>query len=196
MKKRCEWVREGTFCWDYHDKEWGVPVHEDTQLFEFLILEGFQAGLSWETILKKRENFRKAFSRFDPLKIVIYDDMKVQKLLLNPGIIRNRRKIEATIQNARAFLEIQREQGSFGAYIWQFVGGKPKQNSWKSLRDIPAQTQESETMSKHLLKRGFKFVGPTICYAYMQAVGMVNDHIVSCFRYREISRLNKSIPET
>lgn len=189
MKKRCEWVRAGTSCQEYHDKEWGLPVRDDIRLFEFLVLEGFQAGLSWEIVLKKREHFRKAFSSFDAVKIAMYDERKIQELLLNPGIIRNRRKIEAAIQNARVYLDAQQEFGSFAVYIWQFVGGKPKQNSWRVLNEIPAQTQESETMSKDLLKRGFKFVGPTICYAFMQAVGMVNDHVISCFRYKEISSL-------
>ena len=195
MEKRCEWAREGTACWEYHDKEWGVPVHDDIRLFEFLILESFQAGLSWETVLIKREDFRQAFSRFDAVKIATYDERKIQELLSNPGIIRNRRKIEAAIQNAQAFLEIRKEFGSFDAYIWYFVGGKPKQNSWRTLNEIPAQTQESEAMSKDLLKRGFKFVGPTICYAYMQAVGMVNDHVISCFRYKEISSLETPKPK-
>lgn len=189
MEKRCEWVRAGTSCQEYHDKEWGVPVHDDTRLFEFLVLEGFQAGLSWEIVLKKREHFRKAFSGFDAVKIAVYDERKIQELLSNPGIIRNRKKIEAAIQNARAFLETKQEFGSYAVYMWQFVGGKPKQNSWRVLNEIPAQTQESETMSKDLLKRGFKFVGPTICYAFMQAVGMVNDHVISCSRYKEISSL-------
>ena len=195
MEKRCEWAREGTACWEYHDKEWGVPVHDDIRLFEFLILESFQAGLSWETVLIKREDFRQAFSRFDAVKIAAYDERKIQEMLSNPGIIRNRSKIEAAIQNAQAFLEIRKEFGSFDAYIWYFVGGKPKQNSWRTLNEIPAQTQESEAMSKDLLKRGFKFVGPTICYAYMQAVGMVNDHVISCFRYKEISSLETPKPK-
>ena len=189
MEKRCGWVREGTSCQEYHDKEWGVPVYDDTRLFEFLVLEGFQAGLSWEIVLKKRENFRKAFNGFDAEKIAVYDERKIQELLSNPGIIRNRKKIEATIQNARAFHETKQEFRSFAGYIWQFVGGKPKRNSWRALNEIPTQTQESETMSKDLLKRGFRFVGPTICYAFMQAVGMVNDHVISCFRYKEISSL-------
>jgi DNA-3-methyladenine glycosylase I len=171
----------------YHDEEWGVPVHDDRVLFEFLILEGVQAGLSWQTVLKKRENYRKAFSRFNPKLIAKYDGKKVQALLQNPGIIRNRLKVEAAIQNAKAFLEVQKEFGSFDAYIWQFVGGKPKKNRWRRLKDLPAKTAEAEAMSKDLKKRGFKFVGPTICYAFMQGVGMVNDHVVSCFRYDEIT---------
>jgi DNA-3-methyladenine glycosylase I len=160
----------------YHDEEWGVPVHDDRHLFEMLILEGAQAGLSWITILKKRENYR-----------AHYDEPKVDELLANPGIVRNRRKVESTIQNARSFLMVQQEFGSFDAYIWQFVGGQPKQNSWSDLSEIPAKTAESEAMSKNLRKQGFNFVGPTICYAFMQAVGMVNDHVVNCFRYNELT---------
>jgi DNA-3-methyladenine glycosylase I len=173
----------------YHDQEWGVPVHEDRVLFEFLILEGAQAGLSWMTILKKRENFRAAFDQFDPQAVARYDERKVAELLANPGIIRNRLKIEAAIQNARALLNVNEEFGSFDAYIWRFVGGRPKVNAWKTMQEIPAQTEEARTLSKDLLQRGFKFVGPTICYAHMQATGMVNDHTVDCFRYQEINRL-------
>jgi DNA-3-methyladenine glycosylase I len=173
----------------YHDQEWGVPVHEDRVLFEFLILEGAQAGLSWMTILKKRENFRAAFDQFDPQAVARYDERKEAELLANPGIIRNRLKIEAAIQNARALLNVNEEFGSFDAYIWRFVGGRPKVNAWKTMQEIPAQTEEARTLSKHLLQRGFKFVGPTICYAHMQATGMVNDHTVDCFRYQEINRL-------
>ncbi len=187
MVARCEWVPEGDLIYqEYHDSEWGVPVHEDRLLFEFLILEGAQAGLSWSTILKKRENFRAAFDRFDPQKIANYDEGKVASLLANPGIIRNRLKITAAIRNARAFLEVQALYGSFDAYIWQFVEGKPLVNHWKSLTEIPAHTPLSDVMSKDLKQRGFKFVGSTICYAFMQAVGMVNDHTVNCFRYQEI----------
>jgi DNA-3-methyladenine glycosylase I len=173
----------------YHDQEWGVPVHEDRVLFEFLILEGAQAGLSWMTILKKRENFRAAFDQFDPQAVARYDERKEAELLANPGIIRNRLKIEAAIQNARALLNVNEEFGSFDAYIWRFVGGRPKVNAWKTMQEIPAQTEEARTLSKDLLQRGFKFVGPTICYAHMQATGMVNDHTVDCFRYQEINRL-------
>jgi DNA-3-methyladenine glycosylase I len=170
---------------DYHDKEWGLPLHDDRKLFEFLILEGMQAGLSWMTILRKRENFRQAFDGFDPQKVAQYDQTKFKELMANPGIIRNRRKIEAAVQNAKAFLEVQGEFGSFDTYMWQFVGGKPLVNGWKTMSQIPSKTKESEAMSKDLKKRGFIFVGPTICYAHMQATGMVNDHTVDCFRYLE-----------
>lgn len=173
---------------DYHDKEWGVPVHDDMKLFEFLVLEGAQAGLSWATILRKRENFRKAFDNFDPKKVARYDEGKVRNLLSNAGIIRNELKIRSAIMNARAFLDVQKEFGSFDSYVWQFVGGEPKRNRWKSMKEIPATTKESDAMSKDLIKRGFKFVGSTICYSHMQATGMVNDHVVYCFRYREIGR--------
>lgn len=172
---------------DYHDNEWGVPEHDDRKLFEFLILEGVQAGLSWLTILRKRENYREAFDSFDASKIAEYDRRKLRELLSNKGIVRNRLKIEATIQNAKAFIALQGEFGSFDAYIWQFVGGKPKKNAWKTVGEIPSRTEESNTMSRDLTKRGFKFVGPTICYAFMQAIGMVNDHTVDCFRYHEVS---------
>jgi DNA-3-methyladenine glycosylase I len=186
-KIRCEWGTEDQLYVDYHDKEWGVSVHDDRKLFEFLVLDSMQAGLSWFIILKKRENFRKAFDNFDPRKIAKYDEKKIRKLLSDKGIIRNRRKIEATIQNARAFLAVQEEFGSFDAYIWQFVNGKTKKNSWKSVSEIPAKSKESDAMSKDLIKRGFKFVGSTICYAFMQAAGMVNDHTVRCFRYNEVA---------
>ena len=182
MKTRCAWVGTDTLMIDYHDREWGLPIHEDRKMFEFLILEGMQAGLSWMTILRKRENYRFAFDQFDPLAIALYDQQKIEDLLTNPGIVRNRRKVESAIQNARVFLEVKKEFGSFDAYIWQFVGGKPKVNAWQTIQEIPAQTQDSVAMSKDLLRRGFKFVGPTICYAHMQAVGMVNDHTVDCFR--------------
>jgi len=185
-KIRCEWVPDNPLYRKYHDKEWGVPVHDNRRLFEFLILEGMQAGLSWSTILNKRENFRAAFDNFEARKIAEYDDKKIEELISNKGIIRNRRKIEAAIKNARAFLNITKEFGSFDSYIWQFVGGEPKKNSWKSVKDIPAKTSESEAMSKDLSRRGFKFIGPTICYAFMQAVGVVNDHTVDCFRYNQI----------
>jgi len=188
MKKRCEWVPDDPLYRDYHDTEWGVPVHDDRKLFESLILDGMQAGLSWWTILRKRENFRKAFDDFDPRKVAEYDQKKVLSLLADEGIIRNRRKIEAAIQNAKAFLAVQKEFGSFDAYIWQFVGGKPKVNTWKTDKEIPAKTPESDALSKDLIDRGFKFVGSTICYALMQAIGMVNDHTVACFRYRELEK--------
>ena len=190
MPNRCEWSTSDPLYITYHDQEWGVPVHDDRHLFEFLILEGAQAGLSWLTILRKRESYRQAFSGFDPEKVAVYDEHKVAELLNNPGIIRNRRKIESAISNARAFLAVQEEFGSFDRYIWQFVGGEPIQNAWTSLSQIPAKTPESETMSKDLIRRGFKFVGPTICYAHMQATGMVNDHIVNCFRYTDLNPPN------
>jgi DNA-3-methyladenine glycosylase I len=171
----------------YHDEEWGTPEHDDRKLFELLILEGVQAGLSWLTILRKRDNYKKAFADFDVRLIAEYGEKKVAELLLNPGIVRNRLKILATIQNAKAFLAIQQEFGSFDRYIWQFVGGTQKKNAWKTLKEIPAKTLESDAMSKDLVKRGFKFVGPTICYAFMQATGMVNDHTTDCFRYHEVS---------
>ena len=186
MKIRCEWARGDPLSIDYHDNEWGVPEHDDRKLFEFLILEGVQAGLSWLTILRKRESYREAFDNFDASKIAEYDTRKLQELLSNEGIVRNRLKVEATIQNAKGFLALQREFGSFDAYIWQFVGGKPKKNAWKTVGEIPSRTAESYAMSRDLTKRGFKFVGPTICYAFMQAIGMVNDHTVDCFRYHEV----------
>jgi len=181
---RCAWARNELSI-RYHDEEWGVPVHDDRILFEFLILEGAQAGLSWDTILKKREHYRKAFDQFDPRKVAAYDEKKQTALLNDPGIVRNRLKIAAAIQNAKSFLAVQKEFGSFDAYIWQFVDGKPKINHWQTLKEIPARTPESDAMSKDLLKRGFKFVGSTICYAFMQAVGMVNDHTVDCFRRKQ-----------
>lgn len=182
---RCWWADGSDALYiAYHDQEWGVPVHDDRHLFEMLILEGAQAGLSWITILKKRENYRRAFDHFDAKKIARYDARKIQKLLADPGIVRNRLKIGATVQNAKAFLAVQKEFGSFDKYIWQFVGGKPILNSWRK-GQIPAHTKESDAVSKDLLKRGFKFVGSTICYAFMQAVGMVNDHTVDCFLYKK-----------
>ena len=184
---RCEWAASDLMA-RYHDREWGVPVHNDRRLFEFLILEGAQAGLSWETVLKKRAAYRKAFDNFDAKKIARYTSGKAKRLLANPGIIRNRLKIKAARLNARDFLAIQQEFGSFDRYIWQFVGGKPVQNFRRSLKQLPARTAESDAMSKDLKKRGFTFVGSTICYAFMQAVGMVNDHVVSCGRHREVSR--------
>lgn len=179
--RRCAWA-QGDPNIAYHDHEWGVPVHEDRRLFEFLILEGAQAGLSWIRILKKRDNYRRAFDNFDPRKVARYNSRKIRQLLADPGIVRNRLKIESAVQNARAFLIIQREFGSFDRYVWQFVGGKPRLNRWRSLREIPARTPESDALSKDLRKRGFNFVGSTICYAFMQAVGMVNDHMMDCFR--------------
>ncbi len=170
----------------YHDEEWGVPLHDDRALFEFLILEGAQAGLSWQTVLNKRDSYRKAFDNFDPAKVARYTAKRVEKLLANPGIIRNRLKVASSVSNAKAFLAVQQEFGSFDAYVWQFVGGEPKQNSFKSMSGVPATTAESDAFSKDLKKRGFRFVGSTICYAFMQAVGMVNDHTTSCFRYKQV----------
>jgi DNA-3-methyladenine glycosylase I len=184
--KRCAWATTPAMI-DYHDCEWGVPQHDDRVLFEFLILEGAQAGLSWSTILNKRAAYRKAFSGFNPARVARYDAKKVRELLANEGIVRNRMKIAATIDNARAFLVVQKEFGSFAAYIWQFTGGRVKQNRLRTVKDLAARTAESDAMSKDLLKRGFRFVGPTICYAFMQAVGMVNDHLVECFRYAELT---------
>ena len=184
---RCNWARTPLDI-AYHDTEWGVPVHDDRLLFEFQILEGAQAGLSWSTILAKRPAYRKAFANFDPAKVARFQQPKINALLANPGIVRNRLKIASTIANAKAFLAVQREFGSFDAFIWQFVDGRPKRNARKSMKDVPARTPEAERMSKELLRRGFKFVGPTICYAFMQAVGMVNDHLVDCFRYAELNR--------
>ncbi|MBE7550715.1 MAG: DNA-3-methyladenine glycosylase I [Anaerolineales bacterium] len=184
--RRCDWVGADPLYLAYHDQEWGVPLHDDRRLFEMLILEGAQAGLSWITILRKRDTYRQAFDNFEAVKIAGYNERKIETLLANPGIVRNRRKVEAAILNARACLAVQQEFGSFDAYIWQFVGGQPRQNAWRTLAEIPVQTPESEEMSKDLLKRGFKFVGPTICYAFMQATGLVNDHLVNCFRYKEM----------
>jgi DNA-3-methyladenine glycosylase I len=183
MLQRCAWAGSDPLYVAYHDQEWGVPVHDDRLLFEFLILEGMQAGLSWATILKKRENFRRAFDNFDPARVALYGDEKVAALLGDAGIVRNRLKVAAAVQNARSFLEVQEESGTFDAYIWLFTGGKTKKNAWLTLSDIPAHSPESDAMSKDLARRGFKFVGTTICYAFMQAVGMVNDHTVECFRY-------------
>ncbi|HEX4593340.1 MAG TPA: DNA-3-methyladenine glycosylase I [Bryobacteraceae bacterium] len=182
---RCHWAANELSI-AYHDREWGVPLHDDRRLFEFLILEGAQAGLSWNTILQKRENYRKAFDQFDAVKIAKYTPRKIEKLLADPGIIRNRLKIGAAIGNAKAFLQLQKEFGDFDSYIWRFIGGKPRKNDWSKLGHPPAQTEESDAMSKDLLARGFKFVGSTICYAYMQAVGMVNDHERGCFRRAQI----------
>ncbi len=183
-KTRCAWLTEDPLYIDYHDKEWGVPSYDDHHLFEMLILEGAQAGLSWLTILKKREGYRKAFANFDAKKMARFSDKKIENLLLNPEIVRNRLKVNSAISNAHLFLDIVKEYGSFSDYIWQFIGGKPIKNHWKKLADIPINTPESDKMSKDLKKRGFKFVGSTICYAYMQSVGMVNDHTTDCFRYK------------
>lgn len=185
-KQRCQWCGEDPLYTNYHDKEWGVPVRDDQTLFEFLILEGMQAGLSWLTILKKRENFRKAFSDFNPEKIARFTERKIEKLMQDSGIIRNRLKILAVIANAKAYLDIVENDQSFSDYLWQFTNGKPIKNAWKTLKQIPAETKESQAMSKELKRRGFKFVGPTICYAHMQATGMMNDHVVSCFRHDEV----------
>jgi DNA-3-methyladenine glycosylase I len=186
MRIRCTWAAGDPIYLKYHDTEWGIPLHDDRKLFELLSLEGFQAGLSWIAILKKRSNYRKAFDQFEPLKVAAYDSGKVKELLSNKGIIRNKLKIEAAIQNAKSFLAVQKEFGSFDNYIWQFTGRQTIKNAWKTLAEIPPQTKESLAMSKDLKKRGFKFVGPTICYAFMQAAGMVNDHIVDCFRYSQV----------
>ena len=186
MKNRCPWAGSDPIYIKYHDNEWGVPLHNDRKLFEFLLLDGFQAGLSWITILKKRTNYRKAFDYFDARKIAVYDNRKIEQLLANKGIIRNRLKIESAVQNARSVLGVYDEFGSFDDYIWQFTGGKTIRNAWQTIDQIPAWTTESTAMSKDLKQRGFKFVGPTICYAFMQAAGMVNDHLVGCFRYHQV----------
>ena len=185
MEKSCEWPGENKLMIEYHDTEWGTPVHDDRKLFELLMLDNAQAGLSWQTVLNKRENYRKAFDNFEPAKIARYNKRKITSLLNNPGIIRNRLKIEAAVTNARAVLEIQKEFGSFDAYIWQFVNGTPIRNRWKSLKEIPATSLQSDAMSKALKKRGFKFIGSTICYAFMQSAGLVNDHLIHCFRYNQ-----------
>ena len=182
---RCGWAT-GELSIRYHDEEWGVPVHDDRTFFEFLILEGAQAGLSWSTILNKRENYRRAFDNFEPERVARFDRRRIQKLLADPGIVRNKLKIASSVENAKAFLRVQKEFGSFDRYIWQFVGGKPRINHWKSFKQLPAKTSESDAMSKDLKKRGFNFVGSTICYAFMQATGMVNDHALDCFRYKEL----------
>lgn len=183
-KTRCEWVGDNPLYIAYHDEEWGVPCYDDRALFELLILEGAQAGLSWITILKKRDNYRRLFDNFVAAKIARYTPKKIDRLLQDPGIVRNRLKVEATVTNAKAFLELQQEPGGFSGFIWSFVDGKPIHNRWKSMKEVPASTPESDAMSKALKKRGFKFVGSTICYAFMQAAGLVNDHTVNCFRYR------------
>ncbi len=188
--KRCPWGdSDDPLMREYHDSEWGVPVHDDRKIFEFLILEGAQAGLSWSTVLRKRENYRRAFAGFDPKKIASFSSKDVSRLLSDPGVIRNRRKIESAILNAKAFLAVQKEFSSFDPYMWSFVGGGPIRNKWRRLDQIPVTTPEARRMSDDLLKRGFRFVGPTICYSHMQAVGMVNDHIVGCFRHKEIEQM-------
>ncbi len=189
MRTRCEWCLGTDLMTAYHDEEWGVPLHDDRKLFEFLVLDAFQAGLSWSTILNKRTNFGRAFDDFDAVKIARYTKRKTESLLADPSIVRNRLKVLAAISNAKAFLDIKEEHGSFDDFIWQFVDGKPRHNKWKSLKQIPPKTKQSDAMSKVLKDRGFKFVGSTICYAFMQAAGMVNDHVVECYRYSEVKRL-------
>ena len=193
-RKRCAWAGTDPLYVAYHDAEWGVPLHDDRALFEFLVLEGAQAGLSWSTILRKRDAYRRAFDRFDPEKVARYTKRKIAALLADEGIVRNRAKIESAIKNAKAFLEVQGEFGSFDAYQWRFVDGRPLQNCWRAIREIPAHTVQSDAMSNDLKGRGFTFVGPTIIYAHMQAVGMVNDHLVDCFRHREVARLGRGRP--
>ena len=188
MTPRCPWAGPDPLYREYHDTEWGAPVHDDRHFFEMLILEGAQAGLAWITILRKRQGYRDAFEGFDPAVVARYDDRRLAALLENPAIIRNRRKIESAVGNARAFLRIQDEHGSFDRYVWQFVDGCPRQNRWRSLDEVPAETSESRTMSRDLKRRGFRFVGPTICYAFMQATGLVNDHLVDCFRHAALAR--------
>lgn len=185
---RCGWCKGSELMMAYHDNEWGTPLHDDNKHFEFIILDGFQAGLSWATIINKRENFRKAFDNFDPKKVARYTEKKMEKLLNDPGIIRNKLKIYSSVSNAKAFLKVQEEFGTFDKYIWQFTGGKTIKNNFESLSQVPPKTKESDAMSKDLLSRGFKFVGSTICYAYMQAAGMVNDHLVTCHRYKKVSK--------
>ena len=192
QQKRCSWVNvDDVLMRGYHDREWGVPSHDDRRHFEFLVLEAAQAGLSWSIILRKREGYRRAFSQFDPEKVARYSEARIDKLVADPGIVRNRLKIAAAVKNARAFLLVQEELGSFDAYCWQFVGGRPRQNRRRTMREIPATTPESDAFSRDLKRRGFSFVGSTVVYAHMQAVGMVNDHVVDCFRYRDIQRLGR-----
>ena len=186
MTIRCEWATKNPLATRYHDTEWGVPSRDDCHLFELLVLEGAQAGLSWDTILGKREHYRRAFAGFDPERVARFDRRRVERLLTNPGIVRNRLKVEAAVVNARMLLAVQQEHGSFAAYVWRFVDDAPVRNAWASIKDVPAETPRSRRMSKDLIGRGFKFVGPTICYAFMQAVGLVNDHVTGCFRYREV----------
>jgi len=186
VKSRCPWCEGNALQTAYHDREWGVPLHDDRRLFEFLILEGAQAGLAWDTILKKRENYRRGFAGFNPAKVARFGARELRALMRDPGVVRNRLKLESAVSNAGAFLAVQREFGSFDRYIWRFVGGRPRQNRRRAMKQVPASTPGSDAMSKDLKKRGFRFVGSTICYAFMQATGMVNDHLVNCFRYREI----------
>ena len=194
-KKRCAWAESGNELYlQYHDREWGVPVHEDRKQFEFLILEGAQAGLSWSTVLNKREGYRKAFANFDPVKVARFSEKKIETLIQNPSIIRNRLKITSAVSNARAFLAIQKEYGSFDTYIWAFVGGNPLQNRWNAMDEVPATSPESDALSKDLRQRGLKFVGSIILYAHLQAAGLVNDHLLSCFRYRECAALARTSP--
>ena len=194
IAKRCAWAGSDPLMIQYHDREWGVPVHDDRKHFEFLVLEGAQAGLSWSTVLRKREAYRRAFSQFDAEKVARYTRRRIEKLLRDPAIIRNRLKIESAVRNARAFLEVQEEFGNFDGYCWGFVDGRPKLNRWKAIRQIPATSPASDALSEDLKGRGFRFVGSTIVYAHMQAVGMVNDHLVDCFRYRELGRLKSRLP--
>ena len=189
MKCRCEWSGNNLLYSAYHDEEWGVPAHDDRHLFEMLLLEGAQAGLSWLTILKKRENYRKAFHSFDPEKVAAYSERDVQRLLSDSGIVRNRLKIEAAIKNARGIRKIQEEYGTLAVFLWRYVDGTPRQNNWKSMAELPTRTPQSDAMSKDLKRRGFNFVGPTICYSFMQAIGMVNDHVVDCFRHAEVKQM-------
>ncbi|HZM17563.1 MAG TPA: DNA-3-methyladenine glycosylase I [Candidatus Krumholzibacteria bacterium] len=191
---RCDWAGSDPLYITYHDTEWGVPLHDDRLLFEFLVLEGAQAGLSWLTILRKRDNYRRAFADFVPEKVARFDQRKIARLLADAGIVRNRQKIEAAIANARAYLKVQEEFGSFDAYSWRFVEGKPIRNRWRRMTEIPAKTEESEVMSRDLVQRGFRFVGPTICYAHMQATGMVNDHLLGCFRHAQVAALTGRQP--
>jgi DNA-3-methyladenine glycosylase I len=191
MGERCAWSRASDLYVAYHDAEWGVPVHDERRLFEFLILEGAQAGLSWRTVLERRDGYRRAFDGFDPEKVARYDAARIERLMADTGIIRNRAKIEAAVNNARVFLEVQQRFDGFDRYIWQFVGGKPVQNAWRSVDELPASTPQSDAMSRELKRLGFKFVGSTICYAYMQAVGMVNDHVQTCFRWKQVAALGR-----
>lgn len=193
MKSRCEWAGSDPLYLAYHDEEWGVPAHDDRHLFEMLVLEGAQAGLSWLTILRKRQNYRRAFLNFDPGKVAAFSPADVERLLSDPGIVRNRRKIEAAVNNARRVLEVVREYGSLDAFLWRFVDHRPRQNAWQSLSEVPARSEQSDLMSRELKRRGFTFVGSTICYAFMQAVGMVNDHTVGCFRHAEVKRLGRTV---
>ncbi len=191
--KRCHWVGSEPIYIEYHDREWGVPLHDDRMLFEFLVLEGAQAGLSWLTILRKRENYRAAFAEFDPEAVARFNRRSIERLLRNEGIVRNRQKVVAAVSNARAFLAVQEEFGSFDRYVWRFVDGKPLQGRWRTTRDVPAKTRESEAMSKDMIRRGFRFVGPTICYAHMQATGMVNDHQLDCFRCTPVRKMGTKV---